>query len=582
MSEEEILLMEKTLHNLKYGADCHVDESLLPGMTAGNGRSMFEPGVGAHYTDELVTMIKKGFVCGPYNEPPLEDLRCNPLFAIEQKDKWRTILNMSYPEGQSFNDAIKTASMRKLTMASPRQVANLIRSVGQGAIMSKVDQQSAYKIIGTNPLQWRLQGFRWLGKYFIEIRLVFGSVSAVMNYDDFGASYTAMIKAMTKTNPNNIPRALDDQLCITASREENERFILTYLQVADKICLPMADLSDKKKAFLCQTQGTILGVDFDTSDMTWTLDDEKIQRYMFYLQEAKNKVKCSLKLLQKILGMINTVTLLCPILKCYKTPILLDLHRAHKSSPIVLSPSCVWHLHGWLNVLEALKSKFPLGGLVEKPPESAVCIISDAAGLSLSSKLTFNIGVGAAVFNAKTQRVSAAYSDRWDPDFISHTFDPDGKFIGNKTTTLEAMGLILPLYHNARIIQNKDIILQCDNIAVVYALEKGRSKEDNWASLFIGAILFVTTILQCRIWPIHCKRLSSNPAVVADLLTRDDVKGRNLVRLMKVPVLTGWPPSMDQWMKKPMMCDDFRSFLLRDFKDKIKQGSFLFRHFRLT
>lgn len=129
--------MEQTLHNLKYGADCHVDESRLPGMIAGNGSGMFVPRIGARYTDELVTMIKKGFVCGPYDEPPMEDIRCNPLFVIEQRDKWRTILNMSYPEGQSFNDAIETAKLRKLTMASPRQIANLIRSLGQGAIMSK-------------------------------------------------------------------------------------------------------------------------------------------------------------------------------------------------------------------------------------------------------------------------------------------------------------------------------------------------------------------------------------------------------------------------------------------------------------
>lgn len=385
-----------------------------------------------------------------------------------------------------------------------------------------------------------------------------------------------MIKALTKTNPIHIPRALDDQICITASKEENERFILKYLQVAKQICLPMADLADKNKAFLFKTKGRILGVEFDTSDMTWTLDDDKIHHYMFYLQEAKNKAKCSLNLLRRIIGMINSVTLLCPILRCYTAPILLDVKRAYRSSPIILSASCVLHINGWLNVLEALKSRFPLGGLVEKPHESAIYMISDAAGLSTASTLTFNIGVGAAIFEGKSGRVTYACSDRWDPNFIQYTFDPTGKFIGNKTTTLEAMGLILPLYHHAKHIMNKDIVIQCDNIAVVYALEKGRSKTDNWASMFVGALIFVATVLQCRLWPIHCKRLSTTPAMVADLLTRDDLKGRDQVARMKIPVITGWPSAVKRWMQDPRLSDDFRLSLLNDFQDKIKQGNLPF------
>ena len=52
--------------------------------------------VGKYYTDQLVTMIKKGFVAGPFtpDQIPIPNLRINCLFAVNQSDKYRPIYSL--------------------------------------------------------------------------------------------------------------------------------------------------------------------------------------------------------------------------------------------------------------------------------------------------------------------------------------------------------------------------------------------------------------------------------------------------------------------------------------------------------
>ena len=124
--------------------------------------------VSRHYTDQLATMIKKGFVAGPFDESPVPNLRLNSNFAVNQSDKYRPILNLSKPDGNSFNEAIIPHKLRKVSMSTSHHVAKAIHDMGKGAILSKMDHVSAYKLMPVKFSQFYLQGFRWIGKLFIE------------------------------------------------------------------------------------------------------------------------------------------------------------------------------------------------------------------------------------------------------------------------------------------------------------------------------------------------------------------------------------------------------------------------------
>lgn len=83
--------IEKTINTMRDGADALIDEDLVSDLQDENGRSVLQPEVAQFYTDQLVTMIKNGFVAGPFepDDVPVKDLRINSLFAVNQSDKYR-------------------------------------------------------------------------------------------------------------------------------------------------------------------------------------------------------------------------------------------------------------------------------------------------------------------------------------------------------------------------------------------------------------------------------------------------------------------------------------------------------------
>jgi hypothetical protein len=153
----------------------------LPGLIEKNAPSALENG--EFITDVLATWVKKGFVAGPFREPPMEGFRGNPLMAAVQKTKVRPILNLSSPKGRSFNDAVDAWQVENLQMSTPKGFGISIMKAGKNALMSKTDIQDAYKLIPNPKDEWRYYGFTWLGKFFADTTTVFGSKTAPASFN---------------------------------------------------------------------------------------------------------------------------------------------------------------------------------------------------------------------------------------------------------------------------------------------------------------------------------------------------------------------------------------------------------------
>ena len=154
------------------------------------------------------------------------------MFGVVQLDKVRPIVNLSAPEGLSYNDAIKP--LPKVHMDSAKKISQRIFRKGRGTLMCKLDMVAAYKIVPTRPDQWRLQGFRWLQKYFIDTRLMFGSKSAVPNYDNLHAAIVIIAIVHSTVDLDDIFRILDDLITIGA----DPSFIAKYREVAASLNIP--------------------------------------------------------------------------------------------------------------------------------------------------------------------------------------------------------------------------------------------------------------------------------------------------------------------------------------------------------
>ena len=64
-------------------------------------------------------------------------------------------------------------------MGTAKQFSFALKDAGGGAVFSKFDICDAYKLMLAKVEDYRLQGFFWLGRYFVETRQPFGGVPAL-------------------------------------------------------------------------------------------------------------------------------------------------------------------------------------------------------------------------------------------------------------------------------------------------------------------------------------------------------------------------------------------------------------------
>ncbi len=70
--------------------------------------------------------------------------------------KWRLITDLSYPPGKSVNDRVDP-TLCSLTYSTVDDVAEIVVRLGQGALLAKIDIESAYRLIPVHPQDRTLQ-----------------------------------------------------------------------------------------------------------------------------------------------------------------------------------------------------------------------------------------------------------------------------------------------------------------------------------------------------------------------------------------------------------------------------------------
>ena len=94
-----------------------------------------------------------------------------------QPGKWRLIVDLSHPDGQSVNGGI-SSELCSFTYAKVDDVVQRLVELGPGAMMAKIDVKSAYRIVPVHPDDRHLLGMSWHGSVYIDTALPFGLRSA--------------------------------------------------------------------------------------------------------------------------------------------------------------------------------------------------------------------------------------------------------------------------------------------------------------------------------------------------------------------------------------------------------------------
>ena len=157
----------------------------------------------------------------------------------------------------------------------------------------------------------------------------------------------------------------------------------------------------------------------------------------------------------------------------------------------------------------------------------------------------------------------------WDKYFISASKDEKGVRYGDKTRTLEIMGLLLPFLAIPASLVNKHILLRVDNLGTVYGLHNHSCSGDKAASVLIKAITLLGALLGSAIHVEHLPRRSDWEAEMVDDMSREMTTDE--YQRMMLDRFSGLdkPTVLWKWMKNPLPNWDLAKEIISVVKSKI-------------
>ena len=233
--------------------------------------------------------------------PPL--VQISPLGAIPKKhkpDKWRLIVDLSSPHGCSINDAIP----KDLCSVSYDQAVVIVRSLGKGCLLTKLDLKEAYRVVSVHSSDQRLLAVQWKGSTYIDKTLPFGLRSAP---NLFSALTDAMMRFLHKQAVESALHYLDDFLLLGPPGSPGYH---RALSITVALCTELGFPVSPKKTEGPTTSLIFLGIEMDTVGQL-RLPGEK-QEHL--LAQWMNRVACPTSrgsakkcALLSLLGLLNYV-----------------------------------------------------------------------------------------------------------------------------------------------------------------------------------------------------------------------------------------------------------------------------------
>ena len=553
----------------------------LPAISVPNSVSV--QNYGEQFTDVLAYWLKCGFVAGPFVLPPLADFRVNQMLAVEQSNKVRIIMNLSGPEGDSFNDNVIDNALEKVNMSTARQYGYSVVDCGHNARMWKYDMDNAYKNLPAKTSDFRLQGFTWLGRYFFETRQAFGAKSAVAAFDRLGRVVADLALSASGLPAILMHRTLDDLPIVTPERSNlGPLFAQSYRTICKKVGIDLApNCPDKIKAFEDSTVGTVLGIKFRTSDLSWSISVRKYNKVLQQILGPMAGRPVNLLDMQKLMGFLNDFSQMCQFARGFKFHLAAFL--AHlTTNPSVVSPLpelAQNDLKIWVRMLHTALYGLPIPHRPVPPSLAALTFVSDAAGARFAKVNGRFIPYGeqgdrggASISALEDGPVWFHAMVIWPENLLLRARDSHDHAYGCKSPTLEAIALILPFLCCPEYLLGKEVLLLTDNEPVVFGWESKRLPNDESASIIVRSLHVISQFLGASVTVQHLPRMSTDSAVLADKLSRLSTTGPEELHAVRDAIPYKVPDALLSWLQNPSEDWDLPNKLLYAVQQSISSA----------
>jgi hypothetical protein len=320
----------------------------------------------------------------------------------------------------------------------------------------------------------------------------------------------------------------------------------------------------------------VLGYWFDTTTMSWTYPKDKMVPLARNLLRTRDRAACDLRHLQRIMGCLNDVSQLCPFLKGFRKPLLVFLASFEDKEDITLPipPDAQADLLTCTKIVLAAGGGLPISPRPKEPPLNAIRFTSDAAGAAMVSREGQRIAVAstkavgaASISMDENDNPNFACRIFWPVEFITQLKDSKGSLFGSKSTCLETIGAILPFLSIPHQLAGRHVVLELDNINVLYAWEKRQAKEDMETSVLIRSLHLMASYLACQVHVKHLPRKSTRAAILADELSREETTSPILEARIKELESPMRSQALSSWLSNPVADWNLATVLLNETKN---------------
>ncbi len=326
-------------------------------------------------TEFLASELRSGGVLGPIDPSSAVAIQVNRFGLVPKghhPDKWRLIVDLSFPSGGSVNDGIDPA-LCSLHYTSVDEACRRVLALGRGAMLAKFDVQGAFRTVPVHPEDRWLLGMRWQGNTYVDKVLPFGLRSAPKIYSAVADGLLWILRAQDDVNSIHY---LDDFLLFGAPDTPQCEVILSRA-LARCTCLgvPVApDKTDGPSMVL-----VFLGIQLDTRSLTMSLPSSKLERLRTTIRMWMGKKSCSKRELLSIIGQLqHTCCVIRPgraFLRCMIDPSKRVKELHHK---VRLNAAFRSDLRWWGCFLPIWNGACSMAGAALRKPQ--VILTSDASG----------------------------------------------------------------------------------------------------------------------------------------------------------------------------------------------------------
>ena len=495
--------------------------------------------------DALADWTKKGLVLGPFksSELPFAEPRISPVSVVPKPSgHGRVVVDLSAPhlpnpdingdEAISVNSGID-GSQFPCGGSNSRDILHKLYLFGRGCWLAKQDWSDAYKHIAVADDDLRLQVIRFMDRLFVELSLTFGSRSSPGIFDRLSDLILLLACIMASMSRSDIVKQLDDVVCVN-TKEMVEKFYATYQDVCQRVGVRLADPVDPDKCFAGCQQGTILGIDYDTSEWTWSFSKKKVNSLLELLNMVVKEGRVQTKSLMKLSGKLEFYKDTVSKRGRWERGFILHAiaNSPNHNAMVECDGPTISQCHWWIRNIMASTVHSPIPDPHTWRELHCLNYYPDASGGA-------NLSVGGGIGGVMQYNKEALYLYMQHSNLIkSNSKNYLNERLGSKLTFLEAVGALAGPCAMPEQVRGRTVVIHVDNAGTVFCHKRAYSRCPYAYSILL-ALEVVSTSLNCRVFLKKTPRCSGRYQTIADLLSKGkfpeawDLMGRNV--LMEVP-----------------------------------------------